>query len=110
MRGSTAVLNFPVERVQQSLQDMKLLNDWEFERSPAETLKQRHYMRRKRSKKSIDRRSKGKDQTLSDSSNSSSSSCSISDVKVVLEDLGAEYLDQLLLASCSTTEPSPTHD
>ncbi|EXC31948.1 Ethylene-responsive transcription factor 1B [Morus notabilis] len=97
-RGSAAVLNFPVERVRQSLQEMKLLNDCEFGRSPAEKLKQKHSMRRKRSKKNINhdhhQEKKGKDH-LENTAHVK---------KLVLEDLGAEYLDRLLDASCSSTD------
>ncbi|KAF4358148.1 hypothetical protein F8388_009431 [Cannabis sativa] len=47
MRGQAAVLNFPIERVQKSLQEIRFY-DFNFGRSPAEALKERHYnMRRK---------------------------------------------------------------
>ncbi|OMO54840.1 hypothetical protein CCACVL1_27531 [Corchorus capsularis] len=80
MRGSAAVLNFPVERVQESLREMKC-NQEEEGCSPVVALKRKHSMRRKmvsRSKKERDVR--------------------INNV-VVLEDLGADYLEELLTSS-----------
>ncbi|KAL2507842.1 Ethylene-responsive transcription factor 1B [Forsythia ovata] len=76
-RGCGAVLNFPVERVIESLQDVK--NDCEQEGcSPVIALKKRHSMR----KKSVIRKNKAKVAKVEN--------------VVVLEDLGPEYLDQLL--------------
>ncbi|GJU62138.1 ethylene-responsive transcription factor 1B-like protein [Tanacetum coccineum] len=65
MRGSLAVLNFPVEMVKESLKKMK----YGFEEgcSPVVLLKKRHSQKNKKG-----------------------------DHKVVLEDLGADYLEQLL--------------
>nr|GEW59922.1 retrotransposon protein, putative, Ty1-copia subclass [Tanacetum cinerariifolium] len=65
MRGSLAVLNFPVEMVKESLKKMK----YGFEKgcSPVVVLKKRHSQKNKKD-----------------------------DHKVVLEDLGADYLEQLL--------------
>ncbi|XP_020211640.1 ethylene-responsive transcription factor 1B [Cajanus cajan] len=83
MRGSSAVLNFPVKRVKESLQEMNY-SGCRKGCSPALELKARHNMRRKLSSKA--KKSKGK-QELEESS------------VVVLEDLGAEYLEALLSIS-----------
>ncbi|XVF62870.1 hypothetical protein PTKIN_Ptkin09bG0043200 [Pterospermum kingtungense] len=86
MRGSAAVLNFPVETVQESLRDMKCNEEGEG-CSPVVALKRKHSMRRKmisRSKKERDVR--------------------INNV-VVFEDLGADYLEQLLTTSDQTATP-----
>lgn len=79
MRGSLAVLNFPVEVVKESLQDMKYR--CEEGCSPVVALKRRHSMRRK----SMTRKSKGKEVK--------------SQNLVVFEDLGTEYLEELLSIS-----------
>ena len=84
MRGALAVLNFPVEVVRNSLQDMKYR--CEDGCSPVVALKRKHSMRRK----SMIKKSKGKKDTRSES-------------VVVLEDLGAEYLEELLSLSPSET-------
>ncbi|KAF5482388.1 hypothetical protein F2P56_002963 [Juglans regia] len=84
MRGTLAVLNFTVEVVRESLQDMK---DGNYEEgcSPVVALKRKHSMRRK----SMSRRSKGKEEMMRPQK------------VVVLEDLGAEYLEELLRLSPS---------
>ena len=79
MRGSMAILNFPVERVKESLKEMKC--GLEEGGSPVVALKKKHSMRRK----SVSRKIKKKD-------------CPMENV-VVLEDLGAEYLEELLSSS-----------
>ncbi|XP_047309968.1 ethylene-responsive transcription factor 1B-like [Impatiens glandulifera] len=76
MRGTTAVLNFSVERVRESLKEMKYTSEEAC--SPVMALKKRHSMRRIRTKKKIE-----------------------NDFKLVLEDLGNEYLEELLLTSVS---------
>lgn len=86
MRGAGAILNFPVERVKESLKDMKYSDDVDG-CSPVVALKRKHSMRRKmisRSKKERDVR--------------------IENV-VVLEDLGADYLEQLLSSSENNASP-----
>ncbi|RAL38367.1 hypothetical protein DM860_002345 [Cuscuta australis] len=72
MRGAAATLNFPVERVRQSLEEMR----WQTEEgcSPVVALKRKHSMRKRR------RNSKTED-------------------VVVFEDLGSDYLEQLLMIS-----------
>ncbi|KAF2313974.1 hypothetical protein GH714_021163 [Hevea brasiliensis] len=79
MRGAGAILNFPVERVRESLKDIKCSQEEGC--SPVVALKRKHSMRRKmmnRSKRERDGR--------------------IENV-VVLEDLGADYLEELLTSS-----------
>ncbi|KAF5179341.1 Ethylene-responsive transcription factor 1b like [Thalictrum thalictroides] len=81
MRGAMAVLNFPVEHVQESLREMK----YKVEEgcSPVIALKKRHSMRRK----STNRKTSSNSKTVK-----------IENV-VELEDLGADYLEQLLSSS-----------
>ncbi|XP_028790552.1 ethylene-responsive transcription factor 1B-like [Neltuma alba] len=83
MRGHNAVLNFPVEKVKESLQHIKY--GCPKGCSPALALKERHYIQRKLSSRA--KKDKAKQQ---------------SEV-VVLEDLGVEYLEQLLSISDQTT-------
>ena len=80
MRGTMAVLNFPVERVVESLREFKYAA--EDGGSPVVALKRRHSLRRK----STSRKSKTKEVIKSQN-------------VVVLEDLGADYLEQLLCSS-----------
>nr|QNI23868.1 AP2/ERF transcription factor [Camptotheca acuminata] len=81
MRGSMAVLNFPVDMVYQSLREMK----YGFQEgcSPVLALKKRHSAKRKAM---INRKNKDQKQSALDS-------------VVVLEDLGADYLEELLSLS-----------
>ncbi|XP_021632259.1 ethylene-response factor C3 [Manihot esculenta] len=88
MRGSMAVLNFPVEMVRASLQDIKYR--CEDGCSPVVALKRKHSMRRK----SASKKHKGKEVNIKPKS------------VVVLEDLGAEYLEELLSSSCGGS-PDP---
>lgn len=85
MRGSMAVLNFPVERVRESLRGMKYGEEEGV--SPVVALKRRHSMRRKSVGK------KGKDREVRIES------------VVELEDLGAEYLEELLRQSEVSSGP-----
>ncbi|KAK8521786.1 hypothetical protein V6N13_021864 [Hibiscus sabdariffa] len=88
MRGSLATLNFPIQVVKESLEEM----EYECEEgcSPVMALKKRHYLRK---------RSRGKE-------------CKRSELAgkqkhhnlVVFEDLGPDYLDQLL-TSCENSGP-----
>lgn len=91
-RGAAAVLNFPAERVIESLREMKCCvgggGEEESECSPVVALKRKHSMRRK---KSMTRKS-GKQPNISFNNNSEQN-------VVVLEDLGPEYLEQLLCSS-----------
>lgn len=94
MRGSLATLNFPIDMVKESLHEMKYR--CEEGCSPVVALKRRHSMRKKSSSSS--------------SSSSSKKSCKQktevvgSQNVVVLEDLGADYLEQLL-SSCESSAP-----
>ncbi|CAA2961892.1 ethylene-responsive transcription factor 1B-like, partial [Olea europaea subsp. europaea] len=80
MRGSTAVLNFSTDVVYESLKEMKY--DFEVGRSPVLALKKRHSMKRKAVS---NKKKKDKEPRLENF--------------VVLEDLGSEYLEELLCLS-----------
>ncbi|KZV24229.1 Ethylene-responsive transcription factor 1B [Dorcoceras hygrometricum] len=95
MRGCAAVLNFPVERVMESLQEMKCGMEEEG-CSPVIALKKKHSMRKKRSGVS----------SSSSSSKKISKNQEVGNV-MVLEDLGVEYLEELL--SCPSSSSS-SHD
>ncbi|KAM0942001.1 putative transcription factor AP2-EREBP family [Dioscorea sansibarensis] len=81
MRGTMAVLNFPVERVMESLRGVRYGDDG---CSPVVALKRRHCMRRKslRRKREVRKVREVRFENV-----------------VVFEDLGAEYLEELLSAS-----------
>ncbi|XP_028758364.1 ethylene-responsive transcription factor 1B-like [Neltuma alba] len=83
MRGNNAVLNFPVEKVKESLQHIKY--GCRKGCSPALALKERFYIQRKLSSKAKKDKAKQQSEVL------------------VLEDLGVEYLEQLLTISDQTT-------
>ncbi|XVF71993.1 hypothetical protein PTKIN_Ptkin12aG0085300 [Pterospermum kingtungense] len=87
MRGSLATLNFPIEVVKESLQDMKYR--CEEGCSPVVALKKRHSLRKRSKNKKISKQNEATRQQQN---------------LVVLEDLGADYLDQLL-SSCETSSP-----
>ena len=80
MRGSLAVLNFPVERVKESLKKMKY--GFEEGGSPAVALKKRHRRRGKREEKVV----------------------GAGEETVVMEDLGGEYLERVLLSSSESCD------
>ncbi|KAL7185020.1 hypothetical protein ACSBR2_027042 [Camellia fascicularis] len=86
MRGSSAVLNFPVEVVYESLLTMNY--GFEGGCSPVLALKKRHSMKRKR----VGRKNKERENNQTRVEN-----------VVVLEDLGADYLEELLSLSESIT-------
>ncbi|KAL0710515.1 hypothetical protein Bca4012_017493 [Brassica carinata] len=109
-KGSLAVLNFPVEVVRESLKKMENVN-LEDGGSPVMALKRKHSLRnRPRGKKRSSNSSSSSNSCSYSSSSSSSSSSSRSNKQsvvkqesgthVVFEDLGAEYLEQLLMSSC----------
>ncbi|ESW34533.1 hypothetical protein PHAVU_001G160500 [Phaseolus vulgaris] len=85
-RGSLAVLNFPEEVVRESLKDMPS-KPWEEGSSPVLALKRKHTMRRKSSLKKKKSKNDGREQL---------EFCATSQNVLVFEDLGAEYLEQLL--------------
>ncbi|KAK8589549.1 hypothetical protein V6N13_088374 [Hibiscus sabdariffa] len=86
MRGPMAVLNFPMDKVYESLQEM----DYGFEEgySPVLTMKKRYSMKTKRAgnKKTMKKNEHGNEENV-----------------LVLEDLGADYLEQLLSLSETAT-------
>ncbi|KAH6770058.1 ethylene response factor 1 [Perilla frutescens var. hirtella] len=86
MRGQAATLNFPVERVRESLRELRCcIND--ADGSPVMALKRKHSMRRRNGGGGGGK--KGKEREL------------VKDVEnmVVFEDLGTDYLEQLLSSS-----------
>ncbi|XP_030451436.2 ethylene-response factor C3-like [Syzygium oleosum] len=97
MRGSMAVLNFPVERVRESLREMKY--SCEEGCSPVVALKRRHCMRRKSaSSAAAARKRREKEAPAASAPN-----------LVVFEDLGAEYLEELLSTSESNDFAASSH-
>ncbi|PHT39105.1 Ethylene-responsive transcription factor 1B [Capsicum baccatum] len=99
MRGTSAILNFPVETVRESLRDMKCHMDQDC--SPVVALKKRHSMRKRNTTSS------------SKKCNSNNNNKVMREVKmenvnnvVVFEDLGPDYLEQLLSTSSSSDQSS----
>ncbi|KAM3294391.1 hypothetical protein ACQJBY_037336 [Aegilops geniculata] len=106
VRGPAAVLNFPVKLVQESLRALGLgvgraaaaAGD-----SPALALKRRHCIRKRNPKKN--KRRMGTSATAT--AVAAASSMSLSTCVLELEDLGAEYLEELLtLSNMHDTSPS----
>ena len=99
MRGAAAVLNLPVERVQESLHALGLAAGAFAGDSPVLALKRRHCIR-KRCPKNKQKATAGKEQTAAASihghgkQKQAASSCVLE-----LEDLGADYLEELLALS-----------
>ncbi|KAL0457001.1 UNVERIFIED_CONTAM: Ethylene-responsive transcription factor 1B [Sesamum latifolium] len=91
MRGPAAILNFPAERVRESLREMRCCIE-EGGDSPVMALKRKHSMRRRRGGGGGGGGRKGKAREVK-----------VENV-VVFEDLGADYLEQLL--SSSSANPS----
>ncbi|RDY08973.1 Ethylene-responsive transcription factor 1B, partial [Mucuna pruriens] len=91
MRGHSAVLNFPVKTVKESLKEIQYscCNG----SSPALALKERHCIQRKLSSKA--KKCKGKE------TSSEAATASV----MVLEDLGVDYLEQLLSISDQSASP-----
>ncbi|KAI3458741.1 hypothetical protein Pfo_015404 [Paulownia fortunei] len=87
MRGTAAVLNFPVELVCESLREMGYGGGLEAGCSPVLALKKRHSMQRK----SVCRKKKQRKEMEMELEN-----------MVVLEDLGSDYLEELLSVSESS--------
>ncbi|MBA0816726.1 hypothetical protein Gohar_001356 [Gossypium harknessii] len=87
MRGSMAILNFPMDKVYKSLLEM----NYGFEEgcSPVLTMKKRYSMKGKRS---------GKEKIIK----KEKESMEVENI-IVLEDLGADYLEELLSISESAT-------
>lgn len=84
-RGSLAVLNFPEEVVRESMKDMAT-KPWEKGTSPVLALKRKHAMRTKNSVKPCKKKIKGEKVEMINACQN----------VLVLEDLGADYLEQLL--------------
>ncbi|XP_073287279.1 ethylene-response factor C3-like [Primulina huaijiensis] len=86
MRGQAAVLNFPVDRVSESLRDIRCSINQEEEEgiSPLMVLKKKHSMRRRRGGGGGGCQRKGKARGIKVEN------------MLVFEDLGGEYLEQLL--------------
>ncbi|CAI9118203.1 OLC1v1019737C1 [Oldenlandia corymbosa var. corymbosa] len=85
MRGPSAILNFPVERVRESLSEMKGTLKFEDGCSPVIALKRKHSMRRRRNvSKNVTERREVKVENI-----------------VVFEDLGNDYLEELLRSTSS---------
>jgi len=91
MRGHSAVLNFPVKRVKESLQEIQY--SCFSGSSPALALKERHCIQRKLSSKA--KKCKGKDASEDPTQS-----------VVVLEDLGVDYLEHLLSICDQSESPS----
>ncbi|GMI79155.1 ethylene response factor 1 [Hibiscus trionum] len=89
MRGSLAVLNFPMDKVYKSLREM----DYRFEHgcSPVLTMKKRHSLKGKKGTTVVMKKVK-KEKEIVKMEN-----------VVVLEDLGIDYLEELLGISESST-------
>ncbi|CAN6688795.1 unnamed protein product [Malus baccata var. baccata] len=99
LRGSLAVLNFPAQVVQESLQEIKYRHDEAC--SPVIALKRRHSMKRKsmhkKSNKPVSQRTDQRKVQEVFPQN-----------VMVLEDLGVEYLEELLdISSCGSNNWSP---
>ncbi|CAN0886149.1 Ethylene-response factor C3 [Linum grandiflorum] len=98
VRGSMAVLNFPVETVRESLEGMK---NGGGNCSPVLALKRQHSVRRKSTAR------KNKETMKSGTAAAAAAGKQSNSNVVVLEDLGAEYLEELLTA-CSDHHPIPS--
>jgi ethylene-responsive transcription factor 1 len=93
-RGSMAVLNFPEQVVRESLNDMVINKSWENDgSSPVLALKRKHTLKRK-SKASNSKKTKRVEREMDNNV--------VSQNVLVLEDLGSDYLDQLLSLSTSS--------
>ncbi|PPD77589.1 hypothetical protein GOBAR_DD25490 [Gossypium barbadense] len=88
MRGSAAILNFPVEKVRESLREMKC--NQEDGGSPVVALKRKHSMRRKMVSRNKKERENG--------------GVRINNA-VVFEDLGPDFLEQLLTTCDQAATP-----
>ncbi|CAL0310385.1 unnamed protein product [Lupinus luteus] len=104
-RGSLAILNFPMEVVRDSLKDMSsnfkpksVLEDGSNFSSPILELKRKHSMIRKSNKFNSDKKNKRVQRNQNQLEKSDSK-----DV-LVLEDLGSDYLDQLLSLTSTSSE------
>ncbi|KAE8685357.1 Ethylene-responsive transcription factor 15 [Hibiscus syriacus] len=94
MKGTLATLNFPIETVRESLQAIKCRCDEGKGCSPVAALKQRYSLR----KRSKNKKSKQNGATAAAAAARQQQNL------LVFEDLGADYLEQLL-SSCETAAP-----
>lgn len=99
MRGASAILNFPVEIVRESLNDMNCDECSEDGCSPVVALKRKHSLRRKIGFV------KNKEQDFRKNNNNDSNNINRVDNAVVFEDLGSDYLEQLLMSSDEFPSP-----
>uniref|UniRef100_A0A7N0VI92 AP2/ERF domain-containing protein n=1 Tax=Kalanchoe fedtschenkoi TaxID=63787 RepID=A0A7N0VI92_KALFE len=88
IRGSAALLNFPVQAVRESLKEIIQFQS-NGECSPIMALKKMHMKRR---------RGPSTKKCMDDGVNSTMQEQSV----VVFEDLGTDYLEQLLISSCDS--------
>lgn len=88
MRGTSAILNFPIETVRESLRDLKCHVDKDC--SPVVALKKRHSMRKRNTNSKKSNNKVTREVKMENVNN-----------VVVFEDLGADYLEQLLSSSSS---------
>ncbi|KDO68455.1 hypothetical protein CISIN_1g042174mg [Citrus sinensis] len=102
MRGSLATLNFPADMVRESLQEMKY--KCEDGCSPVVALKKRHSIRKKSKSSSSssvsNKKIKMNNQDRDHHQLAVAVGSQLSQNVVVFEDLGADYLEQLLMSSC----------
>lgn len=104
MRGSLATLNFPADMVKESLQEMKY--KCEDGCSPVVALKKRHSIRKKARSSSSSSSSVSNKKTKMNNKDHDHHQLAVavgsqlSQNVVVFEDLGADYLEQLLMSSC----------
>lgn len=94
MRGQAAILNFPVERVRESLREMRGCIEEEAGCSPVMALKRKHSMRRRGGGGGGGRRQGKRREVKVEDQNVN---------VVVFEDLGADYLEHLLSSSSGDT-------
>ncbi|CAN0904635.1 Ethylene-responsive transcription factor 1B [Linum grandiflorum] len=86
MSGPAAIMNFPVERVVESLEDMGCNFRKEEEEEPVVALKRKHSLRRKMN---------GRGGKMNERDHYPNNQLNV----VVLKDLGADYLEELLMNS-----------
>ncbi|PAN10007.1 hypothetical protein PAHAL_2G065300 [Panicum hallii] len=98
MRGAAAVLNFPVERVQESLHALGLTGGSAAGDSLVLALKRRHCIR-KRCPKNKQKAAAGREQTAARTIHGHGKQKQEASCVLELEDLGADYLEELLALS-----------
>ncbi|XP_019185675.1 PREDICTED: ethylene-responsive transcription factor 15-like [Ipomoea nil] len=108
MRGPSSCLNFPVERVNESLQEMGCYSSCKDGWSPAEALKERHKKRSSRGKRKQAEDGGGGGGVVGyafrDEKAAQDCCCDGDDLPpLVFEDLGPDLLDQLLSESYTSS-------